>query len=614
MSAASSGIATDLIQAIQAAAQSGRLTSVAEKNLQAWMTEERFSEYHARIRELIEDDQFEYLNTLFWETVEFGTGGRRGVMGELGSATINDRTIAESAQGLVDYLRKTNGGRAGRAVVACDTRHRSASFARITATTLAANGTKVFLFDGHRSTPELSFAVRHLNCDVGVMISASHNPPADNGFKAYWNTGVQVVAPHDRGIVECVNRVGKIPTIDDSAAIENGTIELVGEDVDRAYVDAVASLSLSDQRDIRAIYTPQHGTGETSVAAVLQSLGFESVQVYEPQRQPDGDFPGVPDQLPNPERPEIFQPVIDDIRESGDAVDLILASDPDADRIAVMARNGAGEFTYLTGNQLGALLTDYILRKHKAAGSLTPDHYVVETLVTSPLIAVIARSYGVRAITDLLVGFKHIGQTMEDLGAHRFLFGAEESIGFLAGAYCRDKDAALGALYVLELAAELRQSGKTLFDRLDELYIKHGYHHETQIPVKYGGPAGRACIDRIMHALREEPPKELGGVRFDFARDYGDGVVRAVRDQKIIGEIEKPRGNFLMFESVPGEIEFSVAARPSGTEPKIKFYFFARCSPTNENGLPRVRRETQRVMALAETELLAWSAQVVAGL
>ena len=595
---------SNTLAAIDAAVRANRLTAPAADNLSRWLTEPQYKQYVPRLEAMVAAEEFAELDRLFWETIRFGTGGRRGPMSEFGSATINARTIAESAHGLATYLRQSKGTPGGRAAVARDTRNRSPEFARLTATTLAAHGLKVFYFESFRSTPELSFAVRRLHCDVGVVISASHNPPTDNGFKAYWSNGGQVLPPHDQGIIDCVYQAGEIPTVDFDEAVADGRIELIGEAVDRDYRDAVLKLSLSDARDIPALFTPLHGVGETSVYHVLREAGFERVELFGPQSRPDGNFPNVPDHFPNPERPEVFQAAIAYARETG--AELILASDPDADRLGVVAKTPGGEYTILSGNRVGALLTDFVLRKRRDVGTLSAEHYVVETLVTTPLIAAIARSYGVRAIDNLLVGFKYIAETMDEQGPDRFVLGAEESLGYLAGDYCRDKDAAIAALYVAEAAAELRQEGRTLLDRLDDLFVAHGYFAEGQRSQVCPGPSGREQIDGLMRAFRTAPPKELAGLTLVSVRDYRQHEVRELPSNTKCSDLPKPSGDVLLFESSPGECRISLAVRPSGTEPKIKFYFFAQSACETADSLANVRSRTDRTLTAVQEALSTW--------
>jgi phosphoglucomutase/phosphomannomutase len=589
---------------VAAAVAAGALTADSEKNLTRWLTEPHYANYVAPILELVDAERFDELDAMFWEVIRFGTGGRRGRMGEFGTATINERTIAESAHGLAVYLKSQSGKAGGRAVVAYDTRNRSAQYARLTATTFAANGLKVFLFDSYRSTPELSFAVRHLHCDVGAMISASHNPPSDNGFKAYWSSGGQVLPPHDQGIIDCVYAAGEIPAIVFDEAVADGRIELVGEEVDDAYTKAVTGLSLSAARELTAVYTPLHGVGETSLYRVLSTSGFSDVEIFESQRAADGNFSNVPDQLPNPERPKVFEPAIAHARDTG--ASLVLASDPDADRLGVSVKNRGTCFEHLSGNQIGALLADYILRKRSTARTLSKEHYLVQTLVTTPLIADIANAHGVRAVDDLLVGFKYIGETMDREGPDKFVFGAEESLGYLAGDYCRDKDASIAALYLMEAAAELAGEGKTLLDRLDDLYREHGYYVEGQHSEVCQGPQGRERIDAVMHAFRASPPTELAGMRLSRVRDYGQHEIRRLPDNLREVELLRPAGDLLFFESEKREYSFSVAVRPSGTEPKIKFYFFAHADLAGPASLEGVKKQTDRTLLTVRDALSGW--------
>lgn len=582
MSALPAAELEQLDQAVSSAVKGGKLSAAAAKNLTPWLREPFFEEYRPQLADLIRGAQFGELDRLFWEKIPFGTGGRRGPMAEFGSATINRRTIAESAYGLGAYVKREVGAKDWKAVIACDTRNRSQEFARVSASVLAALGFHVFCFSKPRATPELSFAVRHLNCDTGIMISASHNPPADNGFKAYWSTGGQVLSPHDKSIIACVDAAREIPLLDFDQAVRDGKIELIDEKLDQAYISAVTSLSLSPARDISACFTPLHGVGETSVFQILQQAGFHKVRKFEPQCTQDGNFSNVPDHLPNPERPEVFQPAIQ--AAQGTDVQVILASDPDADRLAIAVRDSRGEFHTLTGNQLGALLVDYILQKRQAAGTLSPEHFVVETLVTTPMIGAIARSYGVRAIDDLLVGFKYIGETMDREGPSRFVFGAEESLGYLAGIYARDKDAAIAAMYTLELAAELQAQGQTLLDRLDALYQQHGVFLESQVSLTRPGPQGNAEIARLMETFRLRPPETLGELKLERVRDYQKHEIRRVPGNARIEELPRPAGDLLFAEGqIPG-CKVKIALRPSGTEPKIKFYLFAHSSASGSPG------------------------------
>jgi phosphoglucomutase/phosphomannomutase len=597
-----------VLRAVDSAGASQRLTAGAQTNLRRWLTEPGYAKYTGRIVEFVEQGRWEELEARFWEVLPFGTGGRRGPMAEFGSATMNERTVAESAHGMAAYFKQNTGRSDGRAVIAHDTRNRSPEFARLTATTLAAHGFTVFLFDGHRSTPALSFAVRHLKCDIGVMISASHNPPADNGFKAYWSNGGQVLPPHDKGIVDAVYKAADIPTIDFDQAVANGKIEIAGEAIDAAYIAAVKSQSLSLARDLPALYTPLHGVGETSAYRTLREAGFKDVDIFELQRQPDGNFSNVPNQFPNPELPEVWGPAIAQAKTTRAAI--ILASDPDADRLGVAVRDASSEFVPLTGNRIAALLCDYVLRKRTAAGTLTPKHYVLESVVTTKLVAALAKSHGVRSLDDLMVGFKFVADTMDREGPDLFVFAAEESLGYLTGSYARDKDASVAALLMCETAAELRSAGKTLLDRLDELYVAHGFYLETQKSEAAKGAQGQALIEKLMRSFREQPPAELGGIRFARALDYGKKEIRRLPDNSRMSDLATTGGNLVVFESAPGECEIQVAARPSGTEPKIKFYFFARSHCPNAAALSDIKQQTESKLKTFQQALSDWVQRV----
>lgn len=602
---------TKALASVQAAESAGQLTNAAKRNIERWLTEPQYEPYLAQLLDLVKSSNFAELNQLFWERIPFGTGGRRGPMSIIGSATINERTIAESAQGLATYVLRHCEQRslqtAPQAVIAFDSRHRSEEFAKLTARVLVANGFRVAYFPQPRSTPELSFAVRHLRCDTGVMISASHNPPSDNGFKAYWSTGGQILPPHDAGIIECVDKATDIPLVDFDEALRDGRITIANDKLDAAYIDAVCSLSLSPLRSITALYTPLHGVGESSVYRMAKQAGFTGVSIFEPQRSQDGSFPNVPDQLPNPERSAVFKPAIEFAK--GTEIELILASDPDADRMAVAVRDSSGEFVCLTGNQLGALLTDYVLRQRAALETLSSDNFIIETLVTTPLIAEIGRFYNVRVIRDVLVGFKYIAGEIDANGPPNFVFAAEESIGFMAGNYNRDKDAAIGALYALELAAELKQQNQTLLDRLNELYDRHGYFLEETISKMCPGPAGQAQIQQIMAAFRKQPPSVLGGCVWESVRDFRQHEVRSLPSNGVVEQLPSPSGDLLVFQGRRHDCRMTVAVRPSGTEPKIKFYYFVNTA--TQPSLANARERSAECLECVQSALGQWMQEVI---
>ncbi len=362
---------------------------------------------------------------------------------------------------------------------------------------------------------------------------------------------------------------------------------------------------------MQGLFTPLHGVGETSVHQVLQQAGFVQVARYEPQCEQNGNFPNVPDQLPNPERTEVFQPAIELAKHSG--AEIILASDPDADRLGVCAKNDVGELIHLTGNQVGALLADYVLRKRLEKQTLSPRHYVVETIVTTPLIAAIARNANVRIINDLLVGFKYIAQTMDEEGPDEFVFGTEESLGYLAGEYCRDKDAAIAALWICELAAELKRGGITLIDRLDELFIEHGYHLEGQVSKICKGSQGNQQIQHLMKAFRVSPPQRLGNLSFSLVRDYRDLEIRSLPENTPSETFSKPQGNVLMFEgsNTDKSLNVQLGVRPSGTEPKIKFYYFAQAEVSDSDLLAETKVQASAAIECFKESLMDWIDQTL---
>jgi len=598
-------------QSAQKAQAEGKLSASTLGNLQPWLTQAHFDHFRCEILQMIQGERWKQLEESFWEIIAFGTGGRRGRMGELGTATMNARTVAESAYGLGAYFLSTNDGKPGKAAIAHDSRNRSSEFAKITASVLAAQGFTVYFFSEHRSTPELSFAVRYLKCDVGVVISASHNPPSDNGFKAYWSNGGQVLAPHDKGIVDHVYKSTQIAMVEFDDAVKAGTIQIIDKEIDDAYVQAVLAMSLTDNRELNAVYTPLHGVGETCCYKVLTAAGFKGIEILDEQRTPDGNFPNVDANFPNPERPEVFKQAIARAKETDAGV--IMASDPDADRLGVCVKDKTtGEFVHLTGNRIGALIADYVISKRAAKGDLTPEHYVVETLVTTPLIADIGRAHGLKVIDNLLVGFKYIGQTMDQLGAEKFVFGAEESLGYLAGGYARDKDAGIAALYLAECAAELAAQGKTLLDRLDELALTYGYYLEGQIAKSCPGADGKAQILKLMAAFRKNPPSSLAGIEMANVEDFGTHEVRTLPANTKVNNLPEPQGDLMIFTTKPAETQIRLAVRPSGTEPKIKFYLFANTKVGAPEDLEAVKLKTQQRLNDFSKALSTWMDEVIA--
>jgi phosphoglucomutase/phosphomannomutase len=571
----------EALTAVEAAERSGQLSGSAARNLRRWLTEAPFAQVRPKLLEEIAAGRWTVLDDAFYAVLPFGTGGRRGRMYPVGTNVLNERTIAESARGLADYLRSKHGPEARLScVIARDTRHNSKEFAETCARVLAAADFTVYLVAEPRSTPLLSTAVRHLRCDAGIMITASHNPPSDNGFKCYAATGGQVVPPDDAGIIACVEAVSEreIPEKDFQEGLRDGSIKLVGPELDEVYLNAVVGESVSHARDLKIVYTPMHGVGESAVAAALLRAGFRAVNVLASQRTPDGDFPNVPGHVSNPEIPKTLEAAIAEARATG--ADLVLASDPDADRIGVavpVTGDPAGEWTTLDGNQIGALLAAFVMKQYADRGKLRRDHFLVTTLVTSQMARALAQREGVRVEDDLLVGFKWIAQRIDEAGHAGFLFGFEESHGYLKGDHARDKDAAVAALLFAELAATVKDRKQTVLEYLDDLYIDVGHYGERLVNKTLEGRQGAAQIQRLMAAFREMPPLHLGGLDVVNVHDYKTHEIRPIARPGEPELLPEPSGDMLIFHlSAPA---VRLAVRPSGTEPKIKFYLFAR-TPT----------------------------------
>ena len=589
-----------LLAQVQQAATDGKITPTAAENITAWLTEPRYAKYAAEVAEHIQTEQWQALDDAFWTIIPFGTGGRRGRMYPIGSNAINDRTIGESAQGLADYVKAHADGQLACAL-AYDTRHRSEHFARLCAEIMVAAGFKVYFLQGYRSTPELSFAVRYKNCSCGIMVTASHNPPSDNAVKAYWSTGGQLLPPHDKGVIDCVMNVQEIQQSDFDQAVADGNIVVCQDEVDAAFIDAVASLSTPGPRDLKVVYSPLHGVGASAVCPALEKAGFTDVELYGPQAEPDGDFTNVPGHVSNPENPEVFDAIAAHAKQSG--ADLVVASDPDCDRIgcsAPLTTAADAEWATLTGNQIGALLTDYVL---ESKGNLTPEHYIVLTLVTTQLSRRIADSYGVRTFDELLVGFKWIAGVMDAEGPEKFLFGTEESHGYLAGTHVRDKDGAVAALLLCELAAKLKAEGQTLHEKLDALSWQHGVHLEKTVSVQMPGSEGMSRMKELMQQFRETPPTEVAGIAVSQARDYL--TQKIIQPDGSTQPLEGPCGDIVILDLV--EAGNYIAIRPSGTEPKIKLYMFTYEPAEQLASIERAKEKLSDRLTQFETSMRAFA-------
>ncbi|NTW61322.1 phospho-sugar mutase [Candidatus Saccharibacteria bacterium] len=546
----------------------GKLSKSAIDNINQWMTQSKYAEYKAQLEAMIQSEAWQDLEDSFFKVIEFGTGGRRGKTG-IGSNRINKVTIGESAQALCSYALSFDPGAAKKGIViAYDTRITSPELSKFTAQVVAANGFKTYIFDSFRATPELSFAVRHLGCIAGIVLSASHNPPSDNGFKAYWKDGGQLVSPHDKGVLAEAAKINQIKSIDFDRAVSDGTITIIGKEVDDAYVRAVLNESMGDDRDINIVYSPLHGTGQVSVLPVLRSAGFKNISIVKEQMVPDGNFPTVPNGKPNPEeRPANEIAVSQMMREMAD---ITITNDPDADRIGVMVRQ-VDTPIYLNGNQSAVLAIDYVLSKMKQLGDLTDKHFIAKTIVTTDMIKALTDYYGARLYTDMLIGFKYIGELIlsKENTDEKFVIGGEESYGLLKGTYARDKDAATGALPIAEYAAELKKQGKTLYDRLLELFDQHGIYIEGLDTMYCLGASGFDKMQKIMSELRKKAPTQIGDEKVMAIRDYSS-LERLDLSTGEKSAINCKTGDVFVLEF--GDYRKRITIRPSGTEPKLKFY------------------------------------------
>ena len=539
----------------------------AKQNAQAWLDGAYDEATKQAIRDMAQRNP-EELNESFYRHLEFGTGGLRGIMG-VGTNRMNRYTVAMATQGLANYTRSQfPGEKELRAAVSHDSRNHSREFAEITASVLAANGFHVYLFDSMRPTPELSFAVRHFKCHTGVMLTASHNPKEYNGYKAYWSDGCQLTAPHDTAVIDEVLKIKAVSDVRMEAP--EGSIEIIGEEVDRIYLDRIERNALNPDlirkhHDVKIVYTPLHGTGITLIPRMLKQLGFTNVNVVEEQAVPDGNFPTTPS--PNPEERAAMSMAVD-LAKRIDA-DIVFASDPDADRVGVAVKRPDGEWMLLNGNQTMSVLLYYILRQWQEKQMLTGNEYVVKTIVTSELPADIALRAGVK-VYDVLTGFKFIGGKIRELeGKETFIAGGEESYGYMIGDFVRDKDAVAACSMIAEIAAWARENGKTFFDVLVDIYKQYGFYKEGLVSVVRKGKAGAEEIQQMMRDYRANPPAAICGDPVVMLKDYQTLESRDLRTGRV-EKIDLPKSNVLQFFTASGN---KVTVRPSGTEPKIKYYF-----------------------------------------
>ena len=539
-----------------------------------WIANPYFDEATKEELKSIAEDENE-IKERFYMDLEFGTAGLRGIIGA-GTNRMNIYVVRRATQGLANYIAKVDKKSQGVAI-AYDSRHMSPEFAQEAALCLAANGIKAYIFETLRPTPELSFAVRHLGCVAGINVTASHNPPEYNGYKVYWEDGAQITPPHDSGImgeVKAISDWNTVKTMDKAEAEKAGLFEVIGKEVDDAYMAELKKQVIhmdaiqAEGKNLKIVYTPLHGTGNIPARRILKELGFENVYVVKEQELPDGDFPTV--SYPNPEAAEAFELGLKLAKEVD--ADLVLATDPDADRLGVRVKDKNGEYHDLTGNMSGCLLANYEISQRKAVnGSLPEDGALIKTIVTTNLADAIAKGYGVKLIEGL-TGFKFIGQQIlgfEKSGKGSYLFGFEESYGCLIGTYARDKDAIVATMALCEAAAYYKTQGKTLWDAMIEMYEQFGYYKDDIKAVTMKGIEGLQKIQDIMNSLRQNPPAEFAGHKVVAVRDYKADTIKNLET----GEVTPtglPNSNVLYYELTN---DAWVCVRPSGTEPKVKFYY-----------------------------------------
>jgi phosphoglucomutase len=515
----------------------------------------------------LQDNNPEELADAFYRNLEFGTGGLRGLMG-VGTNRVNKYTIGMATQGFANYLKKTYPGVEIKLAIAHDSRNNSRFLAETTAHVFASNGIQVFLFEALRPTPELSFAIRHLGCKAGVVCTASHNPKEYNGYKAYWNDGGQLVPPHDKNVIIEVEAIQSVDEVKWNGGEANITI--LGKDLDEAYLEMVKGLSvypdvIAAQKDLKIVYTPIHGTGIMLVPQVLEKFGFNNVHIVEEQSNPDGNFPTV--KYPNPEESETMSIGLKKAQQLD--ADILLGTDPDADRVGIGVKNHKGEWVLMNGNQTAVLAFAYMMEARKAKGIAQPNDMVISTIVTTEMINEVAKQNNV-ACYNVLTGFKWIAEKIKELeGKENYVIGGEESFGLMIGDQIRDKDAVSAVALMCEMAAYEKNKGKTLFDKMIELYIQYGFYYENLISITKKGMNGQKEIAAMMEGYRSSPPKEINGSAVVTLLDYQLQTGKNLQTGET-WTIQLPKSNVLQFITADGS---KISARPSGTEPKIKFYF-----------------------------------------
>jgi phosphoglucomutase len=564
-----------------------------EATINTWLAGNYDENTKAEIKALVDKNATTELTDAFYKNLEFGTGGLRGIMGA-GSNRINKYTIGTATQGLANYLNKKYPNEKVKVAIAHDSRNNSDYFAKITADVFSANGIHVYFFSALRPTPELSFAVRHYGCKSGVMVTASHNPKEYNGYKAYGADGGQLTSPDDKMVINEVNAIKSIDEVKFDRIDNN--VELIGEEIDKLYLDGITALSISPdaikrQHDLKIVFSPIHGTGITLLPKALAQFGFTNINLVEEQSTPDGNFPTVV--YPNPEEKEALTLALKKAKDID--ADLVLATDPDADRVGIAVKDNAGEWQLLNGNQTGSLLINYLLTAWEESGKLDGNQYIVKTIVTSNLIEAIANKKGV-TYYNTLTGFKWIGKLMTELtGKKYFIGGGEESYGYLIGDLVRDKDAIVSAAFIAEMTAYYKDKGKSLYQALIDMYVEYGLYKEDLVSLTKKGKTGAEEIIAMMEKFRNNPPATLGGSKVTLLKDYELGNETDLITGKV-SKLDLPKSDVLQFITEDGSI---VSARPSGTEPKIKFYCSVNEPLNNKEDFEKVNAQlTEKVNAV----------------
>ena len=538
------------------------MNSIHQKAL-AWLTQTFDSETHAEIQGIFKNNPTD-LTDRFYKDLEFGTGGMRGTMGA-GINRINKYTLGRATQGLSNYLNKNVKKSEIKVAISYDCRHNSEKLAKIVANVLSANNIKVFLFEDLRTTPELSFTVRHLNCDAGIVLTASHNPPEYNGYKVYWADGGQIVPPHDLGIID---EVYAIDFSEINFKANENMIEMIGKSVDDIFInESVKNGSLSDKinrKNLKIVFTSIHGTSIVSVPDALKKAGYTDVHIVEEQRIPNGDFPTV--KSPNPEEPEALKMATDLANKIG--ADIVIGTDPDCDRLGVVVRDAEGNMKLMNGNQTMVVMTNFLLKKWKEEGRINGKQFVGSTIVSTELVNEVAAKFGVETKVGL-TGFKWIAKMVVDFPEMQFIGGGEESFGYMVGDFVRDKDAVTATLLACEVAAYAKQHGSSFYDELLNIYVENNFYKEHLISLTKKGMEGAAEIQKMLSDMRNNPLSMIDGEKVATLADYDKAILKDIRTGKET-KIDLPTSNVLIYQTENGT---RIAARPSGTEPKIKFYF-----------------------------------------